>query len=103
MSCVSYLGCCEVWRYRRVLCLQMDSPLKKVAVSGKLDTNKPYSLRLQNVFDDRDVMTSSLEVNPDTGRFQFSSDYDRGEWSRLAPSHRQGTWAPPAAMAAICV
>lgn len=66
----------------------MDSPLKKVAVSGKLDTNKPYSLRLQSVFDDRDVMTSDLEVNPSTGRFQFSSNYDRGEWELPGPPSR---------------
>ena len=61
------------------LLLQMDSPLKKVAVTGQLNTDKPYALRLRRVDDDTDVMTSSLEVNPDTGRFQFASNYDSSE------------------------
>ena len=61
-----------------VLCPQLVSPVKKVAVHGQVESTEPCVIKLINTYDDDDVIQSVLNIDPDRRSIKFSTNYDLG-------------------------
>jgi hypothetical protein len=60
----------------------MDSPLKKVAVRGEVESQEPYIVKLTNIYDDSKSIQAKLALDKDKRSVVITTGFDIGKRCR---------------------